>query len=206
MAYIYQIQNDINNKLYVGKTEFSIEERFKQHCKDAFRERNEKRPLYAAMRKYGCEHFHISLIEETDKPEEREIYWIETLGTFKYGYNATKGGDGRSYLDYDLIYNLYMAGLTIIEIHNQYHWACDSIRKVLNKYGVSIEERKKRGNQARQENRTIGMYDKETDQLLKTFINRKEAQNYLQVSASDHIREVCLGKRKTAYGYKWKYL
>ena len=70
------------------------------------------------MQKYGCEHFHISLIEETNKPEEREIYWIETLGTFKYGYNATKGGDGRSYLDYDLIYNLYMAGLTIIEIHN----------------------------------------------------------------------------------------
>lgn len=206
MAYIYQIQNDINNKLYVGKTESSIEERFKQHCKEAFREHNEKRPLYAAMQKYGCEHFHISLIEETNKPEEREIYWIETLGTFKYGYNATKGGDGRSYLDYDLIYNLYMAGLTIIEIHNQYHWACDSIRKVLNKYGVSIEERKKRGNQARQENRAIGMYDKETNQLLKTFTNRKEAQNYLQASTSAHIREVCLGKRKTAYGYKWKYL
>ena len=206
MAYIYQIQNDINNKLYVGKTESSIEERFKQHCKDAFRERNEKRPLYAAMQKYGCEHFHISLIEETNKPEEREIYWIETLGTFKYGYNATKGGDGRSYLDYDLIYNLYMAGLTIIEIHNQYHWACDSIRKVLNKYGVSIEERKKRGNQAIQENRAIGMYDKETNQLLKTFTNRKEAQNEQQASTSAHIREVCLGKRKTAYGYKWKYL
>ena len=49
-------------------------------------------------------------------------------------------------------------------------------------------------------------HDKETNQLLKTFTNRKEAQNYLQASTSDHIREVCLGKRKTAYGYKWKYL
>ena len=43
MTYIYQIQNDINGKLYIGKTEFSIEKRFKGHCKDAFRERNEKR-------------------------------------------------------------------------------------------------------------------------------------------------------------------
>jgi hypothetical protein len=28
------------------------------------------------MRKYGIEHFHAELIEETDQPEEREIYWI----------------------------------------------------------------------------------------------------------------------------------
>ena len=29
MSYIYKIINDINNKIYVGKTEFSIEKRFK---------------------------------------------------------------------------------------------------------------------------------------------------------------------------------
>ena len=29
MAYIYKIENDINGKLYIGKTEFSIEKRFK---------------------------------------------------------------------------------------------------------------------------------------------------------------------------------
>ena len=55
MAYIYQIINDINDKIYVGKTEFSIEKRFKEHCRDAFKERSEKRPLYSAMRKYGVE-------------------------------------------------------------------------------------------------------------------------------------------------------
>lgn len=82
MAYIYKIENDINGKLYIGKTEFSIEKRFKQHCSDAFKDRCEKRPLYAAMRKYGVEHFHISLIEETDKPEERERYWIEFFSFF----------------------------------------------------------------------------------------------------------------------------
>lgn len=41
MAYIYQITNDINQKIYIGKTECSIEKRFKEHCWDAFRERNE---------------------------------------------------------------------------------------------------------------------------------------------------------------------
>ena len=51
------------------------------------------------MRKYGIEHFHIELLEETDNPEEREIYWIEKMRSFKYGYNATYGGDGKKYID-----------------------------------------------------------------------------------------------------------
>lgn len=29
MAYIYQITNDVNGKIYIGKTEHSIEKRFK---------------------------------------------------------------------------------------------------------------------------------------------------------------------------------
>lgn len=48
MAFIYKIINDINDKVYLGKTEFSIEKRFQEHCADAFRDRNEQRPLYAA--------------------------------------------------------------------------------------------------------------------------------------------------------------
>ena len=32
----------------------------------------EKRPLYEAMKKYGVENFELTLIEETDIPEERE--------------------------------------------------------------------------------------------------------------------------------------
>ena len=59
------------------------------------------------MRKYGIEHFHIELIEETDNPEEREIYWIEKKQSFKNGYNATIGGDGRKYIDYDLVIATY---------------------------------------------------------------------------------------------------
>ena len=122
MAYIYQITNDINEKIYIGKTESSIENRFREHCNDAFRERNEKRPLYSAMRKYGIEHFHIKLIEETNDPEEREKYWIEKLGSFKYGYNATIGGDGKRYADYDLIYSLYNQGNNYKQIHEITHY------------------------------------------------------------------------------------
>ena len=72
MAYIYQIRNNINGKIYIGKTESSIEKRFQEHCRDS-RKENINRPLYAAMRKYGIEHFRISLLEETDNPLKDDI-------------------------------------------------------------------------------------------------------------------------------------
>ena len=71
------------------------------------KERNEKRPLYSAMNKYGVENFTVETIEETDNPEEREKYWIEYYGSFKNGYNATMGGDGKKYIDYDLVIATY---------------------------------------------------------------------------------------------------
>lgn len=73
---IYKIYNDVNDKLYIGKTVSSIEKRFQEHCDDSKKERCEKRPLYNAMNKYGIEHFFIELIEECDLKElsEKEIY------------------------------------------------------------------------------------------------------------------------------------
>lgn len=65
MGYIYIIKNRINDKVYIGKTDLDINKRFKEHVKDSRRRRCEKRPLYSAMRKYGCEHFYVELIEET---------------------------------------------------------------------------------------------------------------------------------------------
>ena len=143
MAYIYQITNDVNQKIYIGKTENSIEKRFKEHCWDASRERNEKRPLYNAMRKYGVEHFHIELIEETDNPEEREIYWIEKKQSFKNGYNATIGGDGRKYIDYDLVVKTYQDLQNIKLVAKQLNHDESTISKILKEKNIDIKSSEK---------------------------------------------------------------
>ena len=70
------------------------------------------------MRKYGIENFHIELIEETNNPEEREVYWIEQKRSFKNGYNATIGGDGKKYIDYDLVIATYQQIQNLTETAN----------------------------------------------------------------------------------------
>ena len=202
MAYIYQITNDINEKIYIGKTESSIENRFKKHCNDAFRERNEKRPLYAAMRKYGIEYFHIKLIEETNDPEEREKYWIEKLGSFKYGYNATIGGDGKRYADYDLIYFLYNQGKNYKQIHEITHYDDHTIKIALDNHGVTPQERDIRRIQTLY--KPVAMVDIKTNKILKIYpsITKAEKEN----GNTHHIADVCKGTRKSCKGYFWKYI
>ena len=205
MAYIYKITNDINGKIYVGKTEFSIEKRFKEHCKDALKETNEKRPLYSAMKKYGVEHFHIELVEECSwsSASNRERYWIEYFGSFKYGYNATLGGDGRPYLDYDLIYCTYQEIKSIKKTSELCHCDAHSVATILSNYGISQQERLK--NRGIQNWKPVARLDKNTREVLEIF-DSIEAASKAYPNTNKHISTVCKGKRKSAGGYGWKYL
>jgi group I intron endonuclease len=85
---IYQITNVVNSKFYIGKTSKTVQERFRQHC---YNHQNQDTHLYRAMRKYGVDKFIIEILEETESPNEREIYWIQTTQPH---YNMTRGGDG----------------------------------------------------------------------------------------------------------------
>ena len=123
---IYCISNNINNKVYIGKTTYStIEQRFQEHCRDSHKINKEKRPLYNAMRKYGIEHFFISLIEECDLSilETREQYWIDIYDSYNNGYNATIGGDGKQLYNYMLFVEDYQDGMLVEEIAKKY--GCD---------------------------------------------------------------------------------
>lgn len=64
MSYIYVITNNINDKQYVGKTNLSIEKRFKEHIRDSKGSMKKHRPLYYAFNKYGIENFSIDILEE----------------------------------------------------------------------------------------------------------------------------------------------
>ena len=202
MAYIYQIKNNINDKIYIGKTERSIKERWKEHCRDYQNRDYEKRPLYAAMKKYGIENFYIELIEETSNPEEREKYWIEQKRTFKYGYNATTGGDGAPYLDYDLIIATYFQTGSIIDTAKLCGCHDKSVSMILS--SNNIDKKTSSEVNLSKYGRIIHQYDLQ-DNYIQSFNSTHAAAEALNKKGVSHIADVCKGKRKTAYGFKWKY-
>ena len=205
MAYIYKITNKLNGKIYVGKTLNTIEKRWKEHCSDYLRERCEKRPLYDAMNKYGVESFEISLVEECNENilSEREKYWIEYYSSFKYGYNATIGGDGKPYLDYEAILKLYSELKSVNQVAKIMNCSIDSVSKILKNNNYTTEQLIKNGQLIQA--KIVAKINKETDEIIEIFNGTYEAGKSLNKS-HQHIQEVCQGKRKTAYGYKWKYI
>lgn len=206
MPYIYKITNNINNNVYIGKTVYSINKRWGQHLRDCRKESENFRPLYCAMLKYGEENFSIKEVEECESEllEEREKYWIEYYGSFKNGYNATLGGDGKQYADYDLILKLYNSGMKIKDISKVSGYCYETCKTALNNKGVTSEQRSERSMEIIR--KPVLKIDTNTGEILNAYPSILEAYRSLNRPQSGHIASVCKGKRKTAYGYKWKYL
>lgn len=212
MAYIYLIKNNINNKCYIGKTEYSIEKRFREHCTDAYRENTQNRPLYQAIKKYGASNFSIEILEETDKPEEREIYWIKEKNTYgSNGYNATLGGDGKKYIDHEQVIEEYKKIGVIIDVANKLNIHRDTVRNILVANNINIVS----SSEIIKEKYAISvdMFDL-SNNYIQTFISLNEAARYMVdnnltgcklTTIKQHIKEVCSGKRKTAAKFIWKY-
>lgn len=208
-GYIYKITNKINNKIYIGKTLSSIEKRFEEHKKDSLRIRNEKRPLYDAMNKYGQNNFEISLIEEVpiQQLSEREIYWINKLGSYHNGYNATLGGEGKQLYNYQAIVNDYLSGKLVKELAKEYECTTDTISKALKLANINST---KNGHQSirkkvigiDKQNNTIGPFNSYTEAAHWLYNN-----NYTVCNDWDNIvaniGRVVSGKRKTAYNFIW---
>ena len=215
MSYIYKITNNINGKIYIGKTMRSIKQRWKEHLANIKKEECKNRPLYRAINKYGVENFSIEKIEECSDIilSDREKYWIEYYNSFKNGYNATKGGDGSQYIDRKLVIETYKQiqnckkTTEIVNIHS------DSVYKILKSNNIDRKSSQEISKEC--SSKPVYMLNKKDLRILKVFASMKEAAKYIQEQTNNntdlrgmasHIREVCQGKRKTAYGYSWKFL
>ena len=199
MAYIYKITNQINGKIYIGKTIDSVEKRFEEHCKESRKERSTHRPLYAAMQKYGEKNFVVEMIEEVpaNNLNEREIYWIEKFQSFKNGYNATIGGDGTSYLDYDLIFQTWLTNYSCNKTAELCHCCPDSVQKIVREYG-EVPSRQKALS------KPVAKINCQTNEIIQIYPSTLAAEK--DNGNSHHIAQVCQGKRKTCQGFKWAYL
>lgn len=210
MAFIYKITNLINNKVYIGKTEKTVESRFKQHLQESTRDRSKNRPLYRAMNKYGIKNFTVETLEETDKPIEREIYYINLYHSYVgdimcNGYNATIGGDGRPYdftsEELQSLVSMYNNKISIQNIATILNHDADTIKNKLLQLGFQIDNH-------RSLRMAVYQLDKQTNQIIGCYPSTHDAARTMfnDDSKNTHIRECCRGLRKTAYGYKWIFI
>ena len=98
-AYLIYKHTSPSGKSYVGKTKFTMEKRWKEHCYVAY---NKHHPLYnkhfyKAIRKYGANAFTHTVVV-TNVPDyfvnAFERYWIWKYDCVTSGYNYAEGGQG----------------------------------------------------------------------------------------------------------------
>ena len=207
---VYCIENKINGKKYVGKTDISVEARLALHLREYKKHRVEKRPLYAAMRKYGPENFQVYILEVvTDgNLDEREIYWIQKLDTYNNGYNATLGGEGSTLYDTQDFINDFENGMLAKEIAVKYKCDRDTVTRHLTAAGYDTK-----ANETARKSVAVNQYTKD-GKFIRTHKSISAAARYIidekdldrsEKSVANNIRESANGKRKYACEYSWKY-
>lgn len=231
MGYIYMIENQINGKKYIGKTDRDDPYiRFKEHIYNSRQQNGEydHYPLYRAINKYGVENFTFNIIEETDNTSEREIYWIAYYNTYYGdGYNATLGGDGikvgtkkikrnrkktgnastvkrlRIKLDEDAVIDYYInvANRTMLKTAQYFNVCIKVIRRILVENNIPITDAAEIG---KRHSHAVVQLDMDTLELIKIHDSIRAANRFFgKDERNATIRGACKNLSKTAYGYRW---
>jgi len=93
---IYKITNAINNKIYIGQTISTLNNRANKHKNESISGRK-KNYFNLAIVKHGFDNFVFEEIDSADSQEEldyMEVYWIKFFNSNNrtYGYNLANGG------------------------------------------------------------------------------------------------------------------
>lgn len=202
---IYKLTNKINNKVYIGQTVRTLEERIAEH------KRKRLSLISKAIKKYGIENFEIEIIDSADTMEllnEKEVDWINKFKcVVPYGYNQCEGGGNTK----------------------GFHHRDDSKKKMSESksilyigegnpfYGKThSDEVKKRFSEQRKGRKLTDEWKRkisESNTHKKKVINldtlevfdtvRKAAEKYNLKDT--HISRVCKGKRKRTGGFRWMH-
>lgn len=203
MGFIYKVTCIPNKKIYIGKTEQTIEKRWKDHCYTAFLPSHSDYnfPFHRAIRKYGKENFIIEkLLEENDsnKLKELEKKLIKQYNSYNNGYNATLGGDGQKKYDYDAIVNYYLSNnFSLLKTCQHFNIYDQVVYTALQ--SKNIDYKKLKSTEKKKYSSKILCVEKNI-----IFNSMKEIDNFFGKEVHGNIRRCLNGITKKAYGYTWK--
>lgn len=218
---VYLHINKINHKVYVGITHYVNNPNTRWKNGIGYRDTS---IIYKAVLKYGWDNFSHIIFCKTDKEtacllERNLIHYYKSKGT---SYNIGLGGEGSESFSEETRnklkqYTPWIKGKkhskeSIERIREASRRPCseDTKRKIGiansgSRNGMFGKIPSKEAVQA-----IILRFSKPVVQLDKynnvmgEFSSASSAERHLGVKGN-HISCCCIGKRKTAYGYKWKY-
>ena len=219
-GYIYKYTSPIG-KSYVGQTVRSLYSRAGLNGRNYYA----SLAFYGAIQKYGFENFSVEILGEypIEQLDERGAYYIEYYNSLApNGYNLLEGGKSaakkaacKKINQFDLEGNFikqYSSLKEAAEDNNTQYQSISAVlrgkRKQHNNYiykylGEEPEPVIKKKNQGRQ----TAQYDLEGNFIaIYPSANQAAAAIGKNSNAGRNIRAVCEGKRKTAYGFIWKFI
>jgi group I intron endonuclease len=210
-----------SNKNYIGQTTKSLKERAKNNG-NGYKNCS---VFYNAILKYGFKNFKIEILGEfkIEFLDNKEKYYINLFNSLvPFGYNIYEGG--ASYYDkrkrttpikqYNLQGEFIRDYNSLIEAAEDNKTSYQAISAVLNhkrKSHKGFIYKYINDNTKIIPIERIPTVGRKTGQFTKEgfLINIYESANAAAKAVGGsgrNIRAVCLGDRKTAYGYIWKYL
>jgi hypothetical protein len=126
IGYVYKISNNRDEKIYIGQTVTTANERFEKHCHAAYEtlDKHLKNKLYKCMREYGKDAFRVETVESIEadsliplwrKLLPQEAYWINYHDSINNGYNTQPGfiykKDIDSYIKRNLVNRVFTSNV-----------------------------------------------------------------------------------------------
>lgn len=148
VGFIYIIRNTVNNKVYIGQTKVSVDQRWKEHLRHA---QYGTQVINRAMKKYGVDKFYVETLEicSIQLLDSREIFYIDLFDSTNKskGYNVSIGGSTprfkRKILSTANLIDLYVnKKFSLEKIANKYAVSRYIISSELTNAGITIRERK----------------------------------------------------------------
>lgn len=190
-GFIYIIRNTVNQKVYIGQTKVSVNQRWKEHLRHA---PYGDQLINRAMNKYGTDKFWIETLEvcNLNVIDEREKYYIALYDSTdkSKGYNVSIGGLTPQFERPSLPVE------TLIDLYVNKFWSAERIGK---KFGVTryivTTTLRNQGVQIRDKHTCTAKFDKITKEqaeeaIKKTGSIRKAAK--LLGATYTMFRKVCI--------------
>lgn len=202
---VYMHRLKLDGRVYIGQTCMSLKQR---SGSNGCRYKNCTK-FYNAIQKYGWNNFeHIVLYQNLtlDEANRKEKELIEKYNSINNGFNLVAGGRNHTWSEED------KKKMRQRNLGNKNpNWGKPRSEETKRKIGQAnrisqlgkfhTEETKQKMSQSNKKYQPIICVEtgKKYDYMIDAAL---DVSNKKQ---SGHIKEVCEGKRKTAFGYHWKY-